>query len=111
MKKKMTQNATNKDKYSAAMSITSQAEADEYFNALVDNRMSSGVSRSEAMRIERSNLGYWAGYYDQGTRLRVEKLFRCKHPVFGAIAKDGQPSPEQAFRMGIFLAAKNAHKK
>lgn len=71
-------------KYGAAMKITDPAEAEQYFEALVDHAMRSYVlTRQEAENVERRNLGYFAGYYDSETRERVERLFGCKHPVFG----------------------------
>jgi len=78
--------ATLGEKYGPAMKITSQEEADAYFAQCVAHMMSFGYSREEAERIERSNLGYWAGYFDHETRGRVERLFRCAHPVFGSAA-------------------------
>jgi hypothetical protein len=87
------------DKYGPAMEITEQAEADAYFEECVQHCMSFGKTREEAESIERQNLGYYAGYYDNDTRLRVERLFRCAHPVFGQAAK-GTPTAEEAFEMG-----------
>ena len=92
--------ATIADKYGPAMEITEQTAADAYFELLVAHNMSFGNSREKAEEIERANLGYYAGYYNHETRLRVERLFRCEHPVFGA-AKDGVPTTEQAFAMGL----------
>ena len=84
------------EKYGYAMEITEQAEADAYFEECVQHCMSYGKSREDAEKIERMNLGYYAGYgYD---RERVERLFRCQHPLFGA-AKN-ETSPEQAFGIG-----------
>lgn len=100
-------------KYGPAMSLTDQAEADAYFEACVEHmqRMLAAegkpADRAEAERVERTNLGYWAGYYDDETRARVERLFRCAHPVFGAIAENGPPTPEQAFRAGVGAAEDN----
>jgi hypothetical protein len=91
------------DKYSPAMKITDQAEADEYFEACVDHMMRRGHSREEAERIERGNLGYYAGYYDHETRARVEQLFRCAHPIFGAIAQNGPPTFSEAFVAGAAI--------
>jgi len=87
------------EKYNPAMEITCQTKADEYFETLVEHTMRFGKSREEAENIERINLGYWAGYYNLETRLRVEKLFRCEHPFFGPAA-DGQPTLEEAFKIG-----------
>jgi hypothetical protein len=92
---------TTGDKYGPAMLITDQTEADEYFERCVAHNMSFGQDRQEAEHINRVNLGYWAGYYSSETRARVEKLFRCSHPIFGAIAEVGVPTPEEAFQAGI----------
>jgi hypothetical protein len=83
------------------MEVVSQEEADHCFKSFVDGLM----SRHETPRVEteeavRSYLGYYAGYYSNEVRERVERLFRCEHPVFGPIALNGPPSPETAFRLG-----------
>lgn len=101
MRGPLAREATFGEKYDPAMAITDQAEADGYFERLVEHRMSFGKTREEAETIERSNLGYWAGYYSHATRERVERLFRCEHPVFGSIAEKGPPTAEQAFEMGL----------
>lgn len=90
------------EKYGPAMEITGQAEADAYFERCVAHMMHCrrGVTREEAERVERVNLGYFAGYYDNETRRRVERLFRCEHPYFGRIDVNGPPSPETAFNLG-----------
>lgn len=93
------------DKYGPAMEITDQAKADEYFDALVEHSMNRhGKSRAEAVKIEKANLGYYAGYYSHETRERVERLFRCSHPVFGSIVQNGPPTPEQAFNAGVMVS-------
>lgn len=87
--------------YGPAMKITEQEEADKYFAMLVDHAMTEfGKTRGEAEELERHNLGYFAGYYDHKTRERVERLFKCKHPIFGSIAEKGPPDPEAAFNIG-----------
>lgn len=99
------------DKYGPAMKIKTQAEADTYFERCVTHTMSSfGLSRDKAEETERMNLGYFAGYYDDETRARIEKLFRCAHPFFGSIAKNGTPTPEEAFAAGKRLAAESIEK-
>lgn len=95
--------------YESAMQITSQREADEYFEELVKAMMKAGrKSRQETVKIQRSNLAYFAGYYDNETRRRVEKLFKCKHPIFGSIAKKGPPTNEQVFEMGKKMGERTA---
>lgn len=76
------------EKYGYAMTIETEGEALEYLDACIEHTMSFGATRVEAERIERANLGYYAGYYDHATRQRVERLFSCAHPIFGKAAAD-----------------------
>lgn len=89
--------------YEKAMTIQTQERADQYFDELVKLCLSEkpDMSRTEAERIQRHNLGYFAGYYDHETRERVERVFHCAHPIFGAIASVGAPSIEDVLRMGM----------
>lgn len=64
-----------------------------------------GKTREEAEQIERSNLGYYAGYHLDETRERVERLFRCAHPVFGSIAENGPATLEQIREQSPYLDA------
>lgn len=90
---------TYMDKYGPAMEITDQAEADAYFEKCVRHSMSFDLSRDVAENTERSNLGYWAGYYSHETRKRVERLFRCTHPIFGKAEAD-PPDPDHLLELG-----------
>ena len=74
------------DKYGPAMAITDQEEADVYFEVCMEHCMRFGKSREEAEKIEKENLGYYAGYYNDETMARVNRLFRTRHPIFGNIA-------------------------
>jgi len=93
------------DKYGPAMAINDQPTATAYFNECVEHAMLWGHSREKAEAIERSNLGYWAGYHDDATRERVERLFNCSHPVFGGLKEKGSPTPAEAFQAGVDAAA------
>lgn len=92
------------DKYGPAMKITGHAEATAYFEKCVDHSVAAGRSRPDAEYIERANLGYYAGYYDNETRERVERLFNCSHPVFGKISAVGAPTTEEALQAGRDMA-------
>ena len=93
--------------YLHAMTVPDQEGADTLLEQLVrTHQMETGCPREEALEVQRSNLGYYAGYYDAETRARVERLFRCAHPFFGAIAEKGQPTAEEAFRLGLELGTK-----
>lgn len=92
----------------AAMKITDQEDADQYLKDYVSfiQKYLDKEPRDDEMTAEaiaKVNLGYYAGYYDYETRLRVENLFKCSHPVFGK-ASNGQPTAEEAFEMGKKLA-------
>ena len=105
----MKKQITYSEKYGPAMEIAEQAAADAYFEECVLHHMSfgKGVTRDKAEQIERANLGYWAGYYDDATRARVERLFDCAHPIFGSITKNGAPTTEQALAAGIAAGKAN----
>lgn len=53
----------------------------------------------EALNIAKSNLGYFAGYYDRETYERINEAYGAVHPVF-----KGNPfniDPEEAYTMGV----------
>lgn len=86
---------------SPAMSITDQADADQYFNDSVAYLQEiTGFEKDIAEKTIRTNLGYFAGYYDHPTRLRIEKLFSCEHPILGN-ASDGELTPQEIFSIGV----------
>jgi hypothetical protein len=96
-------------KYGPAMEIKTQEEADKYFEECVQHMMRrKPCGRQEAEEIERCNLGYYAGYYSNETRERVERLFRCSHPIFGSIGKSA-PSPSDALQAGIEAGVRSQH--
>lgn len=99
------QHATLGDLYSPAMMITKQDEADCYFDRLVVHLMSLPPhhSRQATETMVRVNLAYWAGYYGNDVRERVERLFYCSHPIFGAIVEKGAPTNKEALELGIAM--------
>lgn len=88
-----------------AMKITDQEDADQYLadyiaytkKAIKKVPNKDGKSAEEICKI---NLGYWAGYYGNETMERVERLFKCSHPVFGSIKSNGGPTTQEAFECG-----------
>ena len=95
--------------YGPAMQIKTQEEADAYLEKVAQAHaaMFDG-NLAQAKAALRSNLAYYAGYYDAETRARIERLFKCEHPYFGAIAEKGQPTPEEAFAMGKELGERKS---
>jgi len=104
---------TYEDILGPAMEITSQEDADQYkekYVAFIQDSIDSGkVSSTEdsAEEIANHNLGYYAGYYSSEVRRRVEKLFKCHHPIFGSIEENGVPTAEEALRLGIEAGKKS----
>lgn len=91
------------DKYGYAMEITDEKEAAEYFEKCVRHNLSFGeCERPRAEEVERANLGYYAGYYDNETRQRVERLFNCSHPIFGK-ATEAPVDPGKALLTGMAI--------
>ncbi len=94
-----------------AMSITEHSDADQYLKdyiAYIQKRLNkeSRQDNATAEQIAKVNLGYYAGYFNTETRIRIEKLFHCEHPFFGK-AIDHEVSPEEAFEKGKQLALKS----
>lgn len=89
-----------------AMKITNKADAFQYkqdYIAFIQKNLDADSSDENmtAEEIANHNLAYYAGYYDSETRRRIESLFDCKHPVFGGIKDNGNPSPEKTFNSGF----------
>jgi hypothetical protein len=97
----MKRSITFEEKYEPAMRITDQTEADAYFEECVQHCLRFGdKTRAEAEAIERTNIGYWAGYHGRATQLRVFKLYRTEHPIFGL----REPTADEAFNAGVAWA-------
>ena len=59
----------------------------------------SNSNVAEAERIAKSNLGYFAGYYNSKVYETINKAYGAVHPVFG-----GNPfdiSPEEVYRKAL----------
>ena len=78
------QEPTFNDILGPAMEITDPEDAKQYFQACVAWLKTRSVIKENAEKLARYNLGYYAGYYDQETQKRVERLFNAKHPIFGS---------------------------
>lgn len=95
-----------------AMKITDPEDAQQYLRAYIayTQKHLDKEPRTDSKTAEeicKINLGYFAGYYDDETRKRVEKLFCCSHPIFGSIESNGSSTAEQAFEAGRQSACKN----
>jgi hypothetical protein len=94
-------NSNDSEVYDLAMKARSKRGADSQFAMLLRRQISRGVPVEVATRFLRTNLAYYAGYFDSETRGRVERLYDCQHPIFGAIAVNGAPTTDEAFQLGV----------
>lgn len=89
-----------------AMKITDKADALQYkaaYIAFMEKQIEEEGTDLQGKNVDEvanSNLGYYAGYYSNETRARVEELFDCAHPVFGSIVDNGAPTTEEVFNAG-----------
>jgi hypothetical protein len=113
MPKELPIQATIGELYNPCSDIDTKEQADLYFNLLVDRTMKTGIQRvsggpslsclrEEAIELQKKNIGYWSGYFDNETADRMMQLFSCSHPVFGT----SHPSPEEALEMGRKMGEK-----
>lgn len=95
------ENMTIGECYAPAMAMTDSEDAQAYLDALIERSMRChGKSEEEARRIQLSNIGYYAGYYDSETRQRMQMLFGAIHPILGSASL----TPEQLLKKGYDLA-------
>lgn len=99
-----------------AMEITDESDAQKYladYVAFIQKSLDKEPNPNglSATQIAGSNLGYYAGYYDNETRERVERLFGCSHPIFGKIAEKGVPTAKDVFDAGVKLGKKSKEVK
>lgn len=88
--------------YEPVAKVTTQAEADEQLERIIQLMIEEGTSRRRAKKIAKKNIGYWAGYHDEETAKRIWRLFRTEHPIFGK----RWPKPEEAFHLGVKWGSK-----
>ncbi len=84
-----------------AMQATDQAEAARILEDLVAIVQEIAImSKRQARANVRETLGYHAARFGESARERVERLFACEHPIFGAIAEVEPPTHEEALALG-----------
>ena len=75
------------------------SEAQEFLTCYILHIANSrSMSIEEATQIAKSNLGYYAGYYSNNVRKKIEAKFNCVHPIFGHA--ENPVSNEMAFALG-----------
>lgn len=75
---------------------------EDYFNftkKVVIGTPEEGMSDEHYMGVVKSNIGYYAGYFDNDTRNKVHDLFEIEHPYLPR-----NVAPDEALRIGMTLA-------
>lgn len=84
-------------------------EAEEFFYQYVQHISSSNNwSWDKSIEVAKSNLGYFAGYYDRKTYDIIHKVYDAQHPIFGCNPFD--LTSEEAFNKGKELSEKIKNK-
>lgn len=80
-------------------------EAKEFFYEYVNHISTvNHLSWDESIRAAKSNLGYFAGYYNKETCDIIYKVYDTQHPIFGC--NPFGVSPEDAFNKGMEFGLK-----
>jgi len=74
-------------------------EAKDFFHEYVNHiSIVNHYSWDKSVECAKSNLGYFAGYYNRETCDIINKVYEVQHPIFGCNPFD--VSPEKAFNKG-----------
>lgn len=88
-----------------ALKVKTQAAADELLDGMAQYLfLSRQLARKDALQLARFELGYYAGYANFDTRVRVEKLFDAPHPFLGSVFAAHVYSPLQILNLGFDVA-------
>ena len=93
------------DKYGPAMQITTEDDAKRYLEGCVTHALevNKEILEADARQQELDNIGYYAGYFDEETRKRIEKLFGAVHPVLGSVKI--KRTPKEIFDLGFEMGS------
>ena len=84
---------------------TDKNEAQDFFYQYVNHiSFVNKYSWDKSIEIAKSNLGYFAGYYNQEVCDIIYKTYQCSHPIFGD--KPFSVNPEEAYRKGLEMGGK-----
>ena len=82
------------------IAIKDEEEAEEYFEAVVQEAMTHDLSREDAIARARGNLGYLMGYAPTKIDCAMWEKVGCSHPVFGSMADGVQMTTEEILEAG-----------
>jgi len=84
---------------------TDKDEAQDFFYQYVNHiSFVNKYSWDKSIEIAKSNLGYFAGYYDKEVCDIIYNTYQCSHPIFGN--KPFSVDPNEAYRKGLEMGSK-----
>src|SRR5882672_6581023 len=90
------------EQFKEASACETKEQADEWLAAEIERyRVDYGQDEPKAKSVIMGNLGYMAGYYDDATAKKINRLFGATHPIFGGDNYHNTVTPEQAYEVGI----------
>jgi len=97
--------------YGRCTEIVDHNQANEYFIALVERnlRICPEHDLDTAIKVEKDNIGYFAGYCDSETALRMELLFNTIHPILGSAQNYCMMSAEDIVEVGRKYVRTHTH--
>lgn len=88
--------------YAGAMTAKTAPEADRWVKVITYMIATLDPNKAgRALYIVKNSIGYLSGYQSSAERDRIEQLYGTAHPLFGSVADNGEPTPEQAFALGL----------
>jgi hypothetical protein len=99
-----------------SMQVTEQHEADAILELWVQYMArAAGLPgevddehRANSLLLARDHIGYYSGYHSIEVQARVERLFQCKHPIFGSV---NEPQTIPTFKLGLMLGEAAARRR
>ncbi len=91
--------------FDSANACTTKEEAQAWLKKEIERHsVEYKYTPEESEKIIKANLGYFAGYYDEATRVKIETLFGAQHPIFGSVSRKW--TPDEIFKKGVELGQK-----
>lgn len=89
--------------YEAAMHLETEEQAEAWLDKIsAEYLQNNPLAEPEATRTKfRESAAYYAGYFGQDTRARVERIFKTAHPILGAWDRPDPLSIPDIIKLGF----------
>lgn len=93
---------TYREQFEEALKCETEEAAQAWIDKeIVRYKEDFGVEAERARETIMSNIGYMAGYYDDGVARKIYRLFKAPHPIFGTPTQKEKLTPENCIRLGM----------